>query len=151
MSDGVCGNPTVFAPKTIFDKWDADDEPDAPKGFAGILKRGGGSIVVFHDPEGTHVVAEGKGVLLYQTIFFPGDAAVKKHLKNLPAKGWKKTKGTYASDGGEHVLFDGLLFEEEAGAPIRVKLAKGSYVLEEYGIWKPDTKTELVLTRLIPA
>lgn len=160
-SQGVNGHPTIFAPQGTFDAWQGDP-PDDPSGFVGLVAAGESTVVVFHDPEATYVYAVANGVMFVQWIAADSNDRVNGHLANLPTTGWKRAQGVYAAGGGEHVLFDSLLtadayadpaqadfIDGESGRPQRVALAEGSYALEEYGIWKPDNSTELVLARLV--
>lgn len=63
-------------------------------------------MLVFHDPEQTVAFAHDNGVVLLQQI--ATSDSPKRYLKKLPKGGWKAVKGSYVSDGGEHVLFDAM-------------------------------------------
>ena len=156
---GITGNPAVFAPAGVFAQWSAE-EPTAPGDFVGFAK--GTPMLVFHDPELTLVFVHENSVVFFQQI--AADASPKRFVKKLPATGWKAIKGSYTSDGGEHVLFDAMYsaddykdpeqrddIEAESGKPMRVKLPKGEYRLEVLGLWEPDDSTELVAARLVPS
>lgn len=160
---GVNGHPTVFASAKTFECW-AGEPPDDPAGFVGLLNANGVVVVGFHDPEATYVFAVDGGAVFVQWIAAASRDRVNEHLAKRPAAGWKRMAGSYLSEGGEHVLFDSILtasaytdpnqavfIGSESGPLQRIVLAEGAYALEEYGIWKPDNETELVLARLVLA
>lgn len=161
MTKGVCGNVTVLAPTSVFATWNGE-EPSRPKGFVGIDASRGMPLAVFHDKENTYAIPHRGAILLLQSIY--GGAPDAQQLAQLPADKWKRLDGSYASDGGEHVLFESMYsseqyadadmqmdIEAEAGLPIRITIPAGSYALEAYGEWSPATNTEYMLSRLVPS
>jgi len=157
---GITGNRAVFGPIASFEGWKGKSPP-APKGlgFATVKQA---TLVVFNDSEQTLVLPDGEGVVLLQQV--AGIDKPARYVKKLPKVGWTVVKGTYRSEGGEHVLFDAMYsaadyaddaqageIKTESGVPMRVKLARGDYRLEVLGTWRPDASTEFSVARLVPS
>jgi hypothetical protein len=165
MYDWVNGRPTILLRGKDLSGWPgAALEPDAAS-WAAVRTFAGGQALVLRDPELTTAVPlELGGLMLVTAVYCDADSVVTAQLDALPVAGWDMLPERFIADGGDYVLFDGSLsgaqiadpqleqvIAEQHGGVIPVQLPPGSYEVEVLGPFRPDTRTELWLTRLVRA